>query len=1408
MPMSAERWKVITPSEYPWEREAFDFLRERLPDHEPYRAWLNFDFVADDGGVYQVDALIVTPKGFYLVEVKSRPGVITGDAHSWTWTQGGQRTTRDNPLIATDRKAKRLKSLLARQRPLRKERVPFLQPVIFCSAPDNELRLEPNAAHWVFNRDLVATAARPERAGIVAALTRWTPGAADDPGNHRIDRPLAKAITRAVDEAGVRPSQSAQRLGDYRLGAPLGEGPGYQDFVAEHVSLAGVTRRARLYPVALAATEAERTVLTRAAQREFRILEGIDHRGILRVIEYKQHERGPALLFEHDAKAQRLDHFLRDRGAQLTVDQRIDLLRQLAEALRYAHEKKLTHRALSPSSVLVSAADSARPRPRIFNWQTGERAAGSKTALPGVSGTAHPDQLVENAALVYLAPEVTAGAELIGEYADVFSLGAIAFHLFTGKPPAPTVLERDAVLRERHGLRPSAVADGVPETLDELVHASTNPEVTGRLDAVDDFLRCLDDVEEELTAPAPERIADPPSAGPGDRLQGGFEVVRRLGTGSTAVALLVRRDEREQVLKIALDTAHNERMRAEAAVLRKLRHQYVVALDDVMEIGGRVGLLMAVAGESTLAQRLRAEGRLGLELLRRFGEDLLQAVSWLEQQGIPHRDIKPDNIGVAKVGRGDNLHLVLFDFSLSRVAPENIRAGTRPYLDPFLSLRTPPRWDLHAERFAAAMTLYEMATGTLPRWGDGQSDPALLDCEATLDTDLFDPELREGLAAFFATALRRDARQRFDTCEDMLRAWRRAFEAERPAAAAEARPDDRAARAAALAAVAPEHQVALLSLSTRALNALERLHIVTVADLLRFPVADLYRLRGVGNTTRKELGEVVLALHQRFPGIAPARRGRARRAQPAEVAAAEGGAPSVDALFDTLFPTSERDGNAIVAVLCAARRGVEGMPAALAASLWPSQTDVARALGLTPARVHQALAGARQRWAKLPAMTRLRHDIVALLDAAAGVMTPSELAAALLGLRGSARIEPRRGEQALAVVRAACETERGTDEPRLVVRRSQTRLLVARDDELIDYAERLGAAADRTAAAEPLLPPGRVIELLRQVDAPEGRAPADARLVAVAAAASSTAAVSSRLELYPRGMDAARAIRLAAGALLGARELTVEQIRERVRGRYPAAADLPERPALDGLVRDAGPDLQWSAEVRRYVSRSQGDTRSSTSLARQRTASGEPPETAEVANARAFEQRLRHAARPGAFLALTVAPRNMALAAGELRRRFAAHAVSVDAVLLRHMRAEAERLGASWDTVLRADAAPADSADGRRLRQLVHRALPAAERELLAGDGTVLLAHPGLLARYDRLDVLEHLKAGAGRPGAPAAVWVLIAAGAQSPLPVIDGHAVPVITPAEWTRIPDAWLANVHRAGSAELSADGADGRR
>ena len=83
---------------------------------------------------------------------------------------------------------------------------------------------------------------------------------------------------------------------------------------------------------------------------------------------------------------------------------------------------------------------------------------------------------------------------------------------------------------------------------------------------------------------------------------------------------------------------------------------------------------------------------------------------------------------------------------------------------------------------------------------------------------------------------------------------------------------------------------------------------------------------------------------------------------------------------------------------------------------------------------------------------------------------------------------------------------------------------------------------------------------------------------------SKTAAVSSRQELYPRGMAAERALRLGIGALSG---LGLGEAREglhrrtdpgRIESRYPEAEPLPDRPELDDLLERVGLDVRWDAE--------------------------------------------------------------------------------------------------------------------------------------------------------------------------------------------------------------------------------------
>lgn len=98
-------WTAVTESRYAWEREALDFVRAGFPLQEPYRAWSNFEFIGCDGSINEVDLLVFTPQGFFLVEIKSRPGRLRGDSATWTWHHDGGCTTHDNPLFAANHKA-------------------------------------------------------------------------------------------------------------------------------------------------------------------------------------------------------------------------------------------------------------------------------------------------------------------------------------------------------------------------------------------------------------------------------------------------------------------------------------------------------------------------------------------------------------------------------------------------------------------------------------------------------------------------------------------------------------------------------------------------------------------------------------------------------------------------------------------------------------------------------------------------------------------------------------------------------------------------------------------------------------------------------------------------------------------------------------------------------------------------------------------------------------------------------------------------------------------------------------------------------------------------------------------------------------------------------------------------------
>ena len=1423
MSMSASRWKVIAESNFPWERDALEWLRAQLPDCEPWSVWTNFEFIDDQGKVNEVDALVLSPAGLFLVEIKSRPGVVDGDAHTWTWNTDGQEYTYDNPLLLADRKSKRLATLLRRQSVIVKAkiRLPFIQPAIFLSSTSLKSKLQGIAKTATFQRGQPGAISDD---GIVHALVNGFHSSAAQ----TVDGQQARAIARGLAEAGIRPSNKHRQVGDYQLIKLIAEGEGFQDWQSQHVSMASIQRRVRIYTVAHASSPEARAARVRQARREFEVLEGISHPNILKVNDYKESDMGPALVFDHDPKAQRLDHLLRDRGTQLTVTERLQLVRDIAETLKFAHARRLYHRALGPQSILVDIGEGGALTPRLMNWQTASREADNLDTVHRTTGTRHVEDYVEDPGLVYLAPETTRADATHGPSLDVFSLGAIAYHVFSGQPPAGSVLELAEKLRLGQGLRLSDVSDGCGMRLQELIQYATCPDVMARYDVVQGFLDDLVKVEDELTAPDPEATVDPSIAGHGDRLEGGFTVVKRMGRGSSSDVLLVVEDDapEELILKVACDLAHNDRLVAEGDVLAGLHHQNIVEYRRTLSVAGRTALLMRSAGPKTLAQKIKEDGRLSLDLLQRFGEELIEVVNHLEDHGVAHRDLKPENIGIAPTSSG-KLQLVLFDFSLCRTPTENISAGTHPYLDPFLSLRKPPRWDLYAERFALAVTLYEMAIGKLPVWGDSHTSPAMLDVEATLASDVFDPVTREGFTAFFAKALRRDYKARFDNAEDMLRAWRAIFTARQTV-----HPPQAEGFAAIALTALPTTTMAELGYTLEAQDVLERMGVHNARELLAVDRIRFRYLKGVGDKIRKEIRLTAKELARLRPDLA---QGRATL-HDADDEPGLDGAVSVNELATLLMPRrpagDDRPEEAALAHYLGLDPGLDdAVPPEGAAgqAAWPTLGESAQAIGVERSTLTATLVKARERWLKIPALTEVRLQLDKLVLTQGQVMTAHEAALALLALRGCAlQDDVERLQLANAVLRAVLEAEAHLENPRFQLYDHPPSPLIATSSAWADYARQLGSVADTCALVDPLLPPSRVIEALVAVQPAgslmgssqaheAGEAPMlGTRLLRLATSASRTAALSSRQEIYRRGMPALQALRQSLGALVGVPTLRIRELQDRVRGRYPEATELPGRPALDRLLEEAGAPLQWSPAATdgqgAYLCpalNNHATAGTTTVFSRQSTfpgghtagtPAGEASEAA-LADAQAAEIRLQRALESGGLLVLTVEPRQARHAEAELLRRFgpgspttlALQRMSFDALLLKALRTEADRARVDWSMVLRADAAEPGSRDWANLQRLVQRTLVRLKPLLLDNPAPALLTNVGLLARYDLMALVTEMEASAGRPGRTPAVWLLLPSHKQG-LPVIDGVPVPLVNSTQAFGLPPAWIENKHRA--------------
>jgi serine/threonine-protein kinase len=255
-----------------------------------------------------------------------------------------------------------------------------------------------------------------------------------------------------------RQAAEAQQFGQYRLRRRLGAGGMGEVYLAEHQLL----KR----PCAVKLIRPDSATDPRALARfesEVRLTATLSHPNTVEIYDYGRAEDGTYYYVMEYLPGLSLAEMV-ERYGPLPPARVVYLLRQVCGALREAHAAGLIHRDIKPSNIIAARRGGMDDVAKLLDFGLVRPSAAARAAHLSAEGQILGTPL-------FMSPEQAKGAREVDERSDIYSLGAVAYYLLTGRPPFEgedgiTVLiahARDPVTP------PSQVRPGIPRDLERVV---------------------------------------------------------------------------------------------------------------------------------------------------------------------------------------------------------------------------------------------------------------------------------------------------------------------------------------------------------------------------------------------------------------------------------------------------------------------------------------------------------------------------------------------------------------------------------------------------------------------------------------------------------------------------------------------------------------------------------------------------------------------------------------------------------------------------------------------------------------------------------------------------------------------------------------------------------------------------